>query len=111
MANWNEIRSDVSKAAKTAIKKTGELADSASLRFNLKKIEIRLHSAYERLGRLTYKQLKSEQSQAEQISETIATIDSLRAEAATIKKKIEEAKAAKEEEKQDAADADTTTEE
>lgn len=97
MANWNEFRADVEKAAKSAIKKTGELADSASYHINLKKLEIRLHAAYERLGRLTYKQLKSDESEAELISETIATIDSLRAEIREIRKKLDDAKKEKEE--------------
>ncbi len=107
MSNWNDIRSDVGRAAKGAIRKTGELAEGASLRLNLKRVELRLHAAYERLGRLTYKQLKTEDSQAELISETIATIDSLRAEMSDVRRKIENAK----KEKQDAKEFDEHTEE
>ena len=97
MASWNEIRDDVTRVANKAIKKTGELADSASLHIKLKVSEAKLSKAYEKLGKLTYKQLKSGDSQAEKISEAMATIDSLRADAKTIKIKLEEAKAAREE--------------
>lgn len=99
MANWNEIRTDVSKAAKDAVKKTGEFAENASIHLNIKRVELRLHAAFERLGRLTYKQLKADESQAELISETIATIDSLRTEMSEYKKKLDDAKKEKEESK------------
>lgn len=92
MASWNEIRDDVSRVANKAIKKTEELADSASVHIKLKLTEKKLSSAYERLGRLTYKQLKSGESQAEKISEAIATVDSLRDELASYRKKLEEMK-------------------
>ena len=90
MANWNEIRSDVKVAANKAIKKTGELADTASIHLKIKMAEVRLSAAYEKLGKLTYKQLKTETSQTEAISETIATIDSLRADVKTLKIRLEE---------------------
>jgi len=92
MASWNEIRDDVSRVANKAIKKSEELADSASAHIKLKLTEKKLSSAYERLGRLTYKQLKSGESQAEKISEAIATIDSLRDELSSYRKKLEEMK-------------------
>ena len=90
MANWNEIRSDVKVAANKAIKKTGELADTASIHLKIKMAEVRLSAAYEKLGKLTYKQLKLGDSQAESISETMATIDTLRADIKTLKIRLEE---------------------
>ena len=104
MASWNEFREDVSKVASKAVKKTGELADSASIHIKLKLIEARLNSAYEKLGRLTYKQLKAGESQAEKISESMATIDSLRADYKTLKLKLEEIKEAKQKESADEAE-------
>ena len=95
MANWNEIRSDVTKVASKAIKKTGELADTASVHLKIKMAEVRLSAAFEKLGKLTYKQLKTEVSQAEAISETMATIDTLRADVKTLKIRLEEMKEAK----------------
>ena len=89
MASWNELREDVSSLANKAIKKTEELADSASLRIKVKVTETKLKGAYEKLGRLTYKQLRSGISQAEKISEAIATIDSLRDELTSYKVRLE----------------------
>ena len=86
MATWNEFCSDVSRISKKAAKKTGELAHSASLHIKLENYKSKLSSSYEKLGRLTYKQLKTSVSQAEEISEVIATIDSIRADVSAIEK-------------------------
>ena len=102
MATWNEFCSDVSRIANKAAKKTGELAHSASLRIKLENLKSKLSSSYEKLGRLTYKQLKTSVSQAEDISEVIATIDSLRAEISLVEKEIEDEKAKKAQEKAEA---------
>lgn len=99
MADWNEIRSNVERAASTTIKKTGELADAASLRVKLKISSSKLAKKYEELGRLTYKQLKTTKSQAEAIAPVVAEIDELRAEMKSIHDKIEADKAAKEKQK------------
>jgi hypothetical protein len=96
MANWNDIKSNVGRAANKAFKKAGELADVASLNFKLKSLKAKLSDRYEKLGRLTYKQLKTEISQAEAISEVIAEIDALREEGKELKQKIDEAKKEKE---------------
>ncbi len=80
MATWNEFCSSVSRVANKTAKKTGELAHSASLHIKLENNKAKLSSSYEKLGRLTYKQLKSGESQAEKISGVIETIDNLRKE-------------------------------
>ena len=98
MSSWNEFCADVENLANKAVKKTGELAHSASLHIKLESLKSKLSSSFERLGRLTYKQLKSSESQAEAISETISSIDSLRAEIKEIENQIEEAKKSKEQE-------------
>jgi len=113
MATWNEFCSDVSRIANKAAKKTGEIAHSASLRIKLENIKSKLSSSYEKLGRLTYKQLKTSVSQTEDISKVIETIDSLRAEIASIEKEIEDEKAKKAQEKEEAqkeAEAEAETE-
>ena len=92
MAKWKEIRTSAGKTANNAIKKTGELADTASKYVKLKMLEGKLSSKYEELGRLTYKQIKSETSMAERISEVIDKIDSLRAQRKALKDEIEEDK-------------------
>ena len=52
----------------------------------------RLSEKYETLGRLTYKQLGSGETQADKISEVIAQIDKLREEEKELKNQIAEAK-------------------
>ena len=79
MANWNEIKSSVSSAATKTIRVAGELADSAKLNIKLKALSAKASGKFEKLGRLTYKQLKSGDSQAEKIAEIIDAIDNLRA--------------------------------
>lgn len=100
MATWNEFCSGVSRIANKTAKKTGEIAHSASLHIKLENHKSKLSSSYEKLGRLTYKQLKTAVSQAELISEVIATIDSIRADISAIETEIEEEKAKKAAEKE-----------
>ena len=100
MATWNEFCSSVSRVANKTAKKTGELAHSASLHIKLENNKAKLSSSYEKLGRLTYKQLKSSVSQAEQISEVIATIDTINADISAIEKTIADEKAKKAAEKE-----------
>lgn len=101
MAKWNEIKSNVGRAADKTIKKAGELADSAALRIKLKTLNVKLSEKFETLGRLTYKQLKTERSQAEAISTAIEDIDALREEIKTLKQKIEDDKKARKERPED----------
>jgi len=79
MADWEKIRKNLGDAAQKAKKKTGELVDDASMQLKLKALESRRDSLYEQLGRLTYRQLKTGESQAEKISETIDALDDVRA--------------------------------
>ncbi len=92
MASWNEFCADAKRFANRAVKKTEELAHTASLHVKLEGIKNKLSAEFEKLGRLTYKQLKTSESQAEAISEVISAIDSLRAEEKQIKKDIEDSK-------------------
>ena len=102
MANWEDIKASVSRATNKTIKKAGELADTASLHFKLKTLKVKQSEKFEKLGKLTYKQLKTDNSYAEAISELIAEIDALREEIKALKEKIEAAKA----ERQTAEDAE-----
>lgn len=102
MANWEDIKASVSRATNKTIKKAGELADTASLHFKLKTLKVNQSEKFEKLGKLTYKQLKTDNSYAEAISELIAEIDALREEIKALKEKIEAAKA----ERQTAEDAE-----
>ena len=93
MANWEDIKASVSRATNKTIKKAGELADTASLHFKLKTLKVNQSEKFEKLGKLTYKQLKTDNSYAEAISELIAEIDALREEIKALKKEIEQFKA------------------
>ena len=89
MANWNEFCDKVGKAANKAAQKTEELADSASKYVKLKSLDSKISSKYEDLGRLTYKQLKNGESEAEKISAVIEDIDSLRERRKALSEEIE----------------------
>lgn len=93
MANWNEIKTSVSSAANKTLRVAGDLADSAKLNFKLKTLSAKASGKFEKLGRLTYRQLKTGTSYAEEIATIIADIDDIRAEIKEIKAKIEAAKA------------------
>ena len=110
MANWNEIKTNVGHAANKTIKVAGELADIAKLNIKLKTLSVKLSGKFEKLGRLTYKQLKTETSYAEEIAVIIADIDQLRADIKDLREKIELAKAEREAAKRAEADACDTEE-
>jgi septal ring factor EnvC (AmiA/AmiB activator) len=110
MANWNDIKTNVSHAASKTIRVAGELADIAKLNIKVKTLTVKLSGKFEKLGRLTYKQLKVETSYAEEIAVIIADIDQLRADIKELKEKIEIAKAEREAAKRAEADACNTEE-
>ena len=95
MANWENVKSGVSKAANTTIKKTGELAGNASMHMKLARLMSKRDDLFEKLGKLTYAQLKADESHAEEISAIISQIDTLNVQIRVQKGKIEEAKAEK----------------
>ena len=88
MANWKQVRYGVGRATGKAIQKTGEIADMASLYLKLKNLNLQLNERYETLGKLTYKQLKTEASQAEKIAQIIEDIDQLREQVSLQKDRI-----------------------
>ena len=98
MSSWNEFCDDARRIANKAAKKTGNLAHSASLRIKLESTKNKLSAQYEKLGRLTYKQLNSGETQAEKISEIISSIDTLREKEKEIKSQIAACKEEKTEE-------------
>lgn len=95
MAKWEDIRSGVKSAASTTVKKTEEIASSASMHVKLARLMSKRDEQFEKLGKLTYRQLKTDNSYAEQISAVIAQIDDLGVQIARQKAKIEQAKAEK----------------
>ena len=107
MANWNEIRAKVGNAASKAAKKTEEIAQTTAKYVKLKSLDSKISSKFEVLGKLTYKQIKDEESQAERIARVIDEIDSLRAQRKALKDEIEADKQRRADEKaaQQAADS------
>ena len=91
MAKWEEIRQTVESTAYKAIRKTEEIADTASVHIKLKAISAKLNLKYTDLGKLSYKQIKTGKESAG-ISEVVAEIDSLRNQAKTLRDKLEKAK-------------------
>ncbi len=99
MANWEGIKTGVARAANTTIKKTGELAENASMHMKLARLMSKRDELFEKLGKLTYTQLKTDESRAEEIAAVISQIDSLGVQIVKQKAKIEKAKAEKAHEK------------
>ena len=89
MANWSTVRTSVSRAAGKAVQKTGEVADTASLYVKLKTVQAKLDGYYTALGKLTYTQLESGESQAEQIAPVIERIRAAQAKIRKLRNEIE----------------------
>lgn len=77
MADWKKIRTTVGHAATKAAKKTGEVADLTAMRLKLKLLQGKRDEQYKLLGKLTYRQIKSGESQAEKIAPVIEELDEL----------------------------------
>lgn len=92
MATWNEIKTEVGTFAAKAKRRTGEIADITAMRVRLAALKTKLDNQFKVLGKLTYNQLKGEESLADKISEAIIAIDRLKEDIAALKEKIEIAK-------------------
>ena len=99
MADWEKISRNVGRAAGKAVRKTEEIADIALKNIKLATCDAKISKLFEKLGRLTYKQLKTGETQAEKIAELMLSIDRARAEYAALRREIEEDRARREEAK------------
>ena len=86
---WKTFAKNLRTKAKKAAKKTGEATDIAVKDVRLHKMDSKLSERYEALGRLTYKQLKTGESQAEKIALYIESIDKIRADRKALNAEIE----------------------
>ena len=86
---WKTFAKNLRTKAKKAAKKTGEATDIAVKYVRLHKMDSKLSDRYEALGRLTYKQLKTGESQAEKIALYIESIDKIRADRKALNAEIE----------------------
>ena len=98
-SGWEQFCAKAKKTASTVVKKTGEMADLASMQLKLKKLESKRDEQYKNLGRSTYRQLKTGESLAEKIAPVLDDLDDLRAKIRVQVEKIEAAKAARQAEK------------
>ena len=106
MADWNNVRNGVGRAANKAIKKTGEVADVATIYVKIKMLEAKLDGYYTTLGKLTYKQLKTGESQAEKIKPIVDGIDVARDKVQALRVRLEDEKQRRKDEREAAKNAD-----
>lgn len=92
MANWGTVKDGAVRATNKAIRKTGEVADVAAIYVKIKMAEAKLDGYYTTLGKLTYKQLKTGESQAENIKPIVDGIDASREKIRLLREKLEEEK-------------------
>lgn len=115
MANWSTVKEGAARATNKAIRKTGEVADVAAIYVKIKMAEAKLDGYYTTLGKLTYKQLKTGESQAEKIKPIVDGIDATREKIRLLRQKIEEEKQRRKEAKaakpEDIADIEKAIEE
>ena len=95
MSEFKGIGKKIRKTAAKAIKRTEYVSDIAAKYVKLRSIDSKLDDRYEMLGKLTYKQLKTGESQAERIALYIESIDKLRADRKALQAEIEAEKAKK----------------
>lgn len=101
MADWKKIKSTVGRTANKAVEKTEEIADMASMHIKLKALEAKRKEQYAQLGKLTYRQIKSGESQAEKIAPVIEELDALGEKLKEVIAEIEAAKKQREEKKEE----------
>ncbi len=92
---WDELRTNVSRAASKTVKTTEEIAGNASMHVKLARLMSKRDEQFEKLGKLTYKQLKTDDSYAEEIAAIISQIDTYSRQISTQKAQIEQVKAQK----------------
>lgn len=107
MSKWNEFCESVSKTTKKTADKTKSMANVASLKVKLNKLEVSVAEEYDSLGRIYYLQevgkVDNNEAIAAQIkfiSDINKQINAIKAEIREIKRAEEEAKAAAEAEKE-----------
>ena len=98
MPTWEEFCNGLKKITNKVIVKTEELADTASLHLKLAQKEANLSELYEEFGKLTYDQIKQENSNEEKAEDLIKKLDTLTAEISVIKTEIQSKKSENKEE-------------
>lgn len=77
MSTFNRFCAKAKNAARRIGEKTEEMMDSVSSGLKIKSLEIRIDEQYERLGRLVYQDLHTDDNLEEEKLKVIAEIDAL----------------------------------
>lgn len=77
MSFFEELKTDVRKAADYTIRKTGEFSDTAKKKLALHDCESDLRRAYERLGRLYYRVNGGDDTKKADVDSAVEDIKSL----------------------------------
>lgn len=90
MNSWENIKNNIGSFAKSAVKKTEELTDTAIFKMKITAKENEISNQYRTLGALVYNKLKEDDADkasaiTERISECVTTIDALKAQLDTLK--------------------------
>ena len=77
MANWEKIRTSVTRTANKAAVKAGELSESAKLKYKIHQAKGMLNELYEKLGRIEYDQRKFGLDRSEEAEELVLRIEKM----------------------------------
>lgn len=98
MSSWNDFKTDAGKFASKAAVKASELTDAATSHIKLQGLKLRLCEEYEKLGKIKYVEVKTGKT-AENETDIIKAIDTLRRRIKKLEAEIEARRAAREEAK------------
>ncbi len=90
MSTFNRFCAKAKNAARRVGEKTEEIMDSVSNGLKAKSLEIRIDEQYEKLGRLVYRDLHTDDNLEEEKLKVIAEIDALFDRLSLLKKEAEE---------------------
>lgn len=77
MANWEKFRDSVSRTANKAAAKAGELGETAKLKYKIHQAKGMLAELYEKLGRLSYDQLKYNVDHSDEAADLVLRIEKM----------------------------------
>jgi len=99
MSKWNDFCESVSKTTKKTADKTKNIANLASLRMKLNKLEIKVSEEYDSLGRIYYLQEVGKVDNREAIALQLRCISDINKQINAVKGEIREIKRAEDEAK------------
>ncbi len=97
MSTWDDVKSTIKKVADSAVKKTGELTESTSIKLKISSKDSERERLFTSLGKLFYRKMKTTDNETSdkltrKIHEAMAQIDLLGAEIRALKKQLEAVK-------------------